>query len=644
MPHIVALLSLWLGVLGVGAVPLDKGEHPDETVTRCIVEVLSNALAKPNAPPIDSECREILRKSTRLNNEKLDEVKHYDTGNLKALTSADKNLHKLNEGLGQPLQETSILKEQVEEKRHQEHGESQEEKDEDGKEEKDHRVQNEEDTGHSKESDLEDAEEERREMFEKGKAQSGESQERRHDAFDKKVHASAKSVEEFSDEDEEPRNSQEMIKRHHGGTSWREQLKHPEEPSYELSESKEKENEEKRSYKSKLNDFGQRIAGYDEKRHQDGQRNHIDLHEEQPYTRVQKGYYGLNPFDDHEKATHHDDRSSEESKEKRHFHRGSEEEPYTSEDRNENEPKKHHLEEGENQLQHLRKRWPSGQNPEMRFNYKKGKEDGDESTEDIDKRHNDREEKLKLYEKIRHRLQGGEEERPYSHDVKDDKRHYIGEEMVDEMKRYYPDYSEEREKKHYNEEFKKRHYGEKEDAEDSNFLNNEKYNQHGSEEERRPGNRYGFANDQLRWKKYFEDGNDDDNFLESEEERKRSLQSKNVLPDYNDYDWWAKKQFFDDLNHGYGEKKIPPNVHKFDEKRQYDRMDELAQLLNYKKKSVEMPDFYDSEEIKKRHYNERDHLSQRPLTEEEEKELENLAIMDMELQKIAEKLTNNRQG
>lgn len=32
-------------------------------VTRCIVEVLSNALSKPNAPPINPECKEILKKS-----------------------------------------------------------------------------------------------------------------------------------------------------------------------------------------------------------------------------------------------------------------------------------------------------------------------------------------------------------------------------------------------------------------------------------------------------------------------------------------------------------------------------------------------------------------------------------------------------
>uniref|UniRef100_A0A8C5N0S5 Secretogranin-1 n=1 Tax=Leptobrachium leishanense TaxID=445787 RepID=A0A8C5N0S5_9ANUR len=648
MPHSAAvpLACLLLGALGVGAVPLDKGEHPEEMVARCILEVLSYALAKPNAPPIDSECREILRKSTRLNNEKDSEVKRYDTGNLKMMMSADKNVPKLKEETGQHLRETNIQQEQAEEKRHHDHVESHEEREEDGKEKKNHSVENEEDTGHSKEGDLEDADEERGTMVKKDKVHSDESQEMRHEVFDKKAHAGAKSAEELSEEDEEPRNSQDLIKRQHGGTHWREQLKRPEERSDETSD-ESKENEEKRSYKSKLSDLGQRISSYEEKRrHQDEQRNHIDLHEEQPYARIQKSYYGLNSFDDHEKDTHHEDQSSEETKEKRHFQRSSEEEreePYTSEESNEKEPKRHHYEDEESRPQQLRKRWPSTQNSEKRFNYRQGKEGSDESTEDIDKRHSDRDEKQKLYDKIRHRLQADEEERPFSHDVKDDKRHYIGEEMVDEMKRYYPDYSEEKEKRHYDEELKKRHYGEKKDVEDSNFLKNEKYNQHSSEE-RRSGSHYGLTNDQLKWKKYFEDDGDNNNILDSEEDRKRSMQSKNILPEYNDYDWWAKKQFLEDMNHGYGEKGIQPKVRKLDEKRQYDRMDELAQLLNYKKKSVEIPDFYDSEEIKKRNYNERDRLSQRPLTEEEEKELENLAIMDMELQKIAEKLTNNRQG
>ncbi|CAH2255310.1 secretogranin-1 isoform X1 [Pelobates cultripes] len=647
------LVSLLLGILEVGALPLDKGEHPEEMVTRCIVEVLSNALAKPNAPPIDPECKEILKKSTRpSNNEQLEEA-----NNFKEMTAADKHLHEFDDETGQQTRESKVPKEQEEEKRHHEGRESQEEKDEEeGREKNIHSVENEEDTGHSKESDFEDGEEERGEMIKKDKFRPDESHDTRHDVFDKKVHTAAKNVEEFS-EDDEPRSLEDIIKRHHGGLHWKEQLGHPEEHSSETSdESKEKEEEEKRNLKSKLGDFGQRILGYDEKRrHELEQRSHTNLHEEQPYSRVQKGYYGINSFEDnmkrnhYDKRTHHEVQSSEESKEKRHFHRGSveeREEPYDSEseESKEKELKRHHLEEEENNLQKERKRWPTGQHADMRLNYGRGKEDNEESKDDIDKRHfNNQDEKQKLYEKLKHHLQADEEEQPYSHGIKDNKRHYIGEEMVDEMKRYYPDYSDEKEKRHYNEELKKHYYGaNKENTEESNYLNNEKYNRHSSEEERQPDNHYGFTDDQIKWKKFFD--NDDDNFLDSEEESKRSIQNKNVLPEYNDYDWWGKKQFLEDMNHGYEEKRMPQKYHKFEEKRQYDRMDELAQLLNYKKKSVEIPDFYDSEEIKKRNFNERDRLSQRPLTEEEEKELENLAIMDMELQKIAEKLTNNRQG
>ncbi|KAM8945444.1 secretogranin-1 [Pelodytes ibericus] len=633
----------------VGAVPLDKDEHPEEMVTRCIVEVLSNALSKPNAPPIDPECKEILKKSTRLShNGQIDE--QYETRNPKELTSSDKHLHEINEEVRQPEQE---------EKRHHEESESQEEEKE-TREKNSHLKENEEDTGHSKESDfLDDAVEkgdhkghyESGELTKKDKVHPGESHETGHDIFDKKVHEAAKSVEEFSEEDkEEPRDLEEMIKRHHGGINWKEQFSHPEEhhathSSEGSDESEERGKEEKRSYKPKLNDIGQRFLGYEEKRNdQAEQRNHIDLHEEQPYSQAHKRYYGLNSFEDnmkrnhYDKTTHHEAQGSEESKEKRHFHRGSEEEEKEreindqNEDSNEKEPNRHHLEEEEERRQHeQRKRWPSKQNPAWRYNYEQSNEDSEESKEDINRHLNERDGKERLYAKLRHHLQEEEEEKPYKHDRKDeDKRHYIGEEMVDEMKRYYPENSEQIEKRHYNDELKSHHYGE-----------NKENKRHHSEEERRPANKYGFAEDQ--WKNKFFDA-DDANILDSEEESKRSLQSKNVFPEYSDYDWWGKKQFLEDMNHGYDEKRTQPKFHKFNEKRQYDRMDELAQLLNYKKKSVEMPDFYDSEEIKKRDFNERGHLNQRPLTEEEEKELENLAIMDMELQKIAEKLTNNRQG
>ncbi|XP_010834749.1 PREDICTED: secretogranin-1 [Bison bison bison] len=135
----------------------------------------------------------------------------------------------------------------------------------------------------------------------------------------------------------------------------------------------------------------------------------------------------------------------------------------------------------------------------------------------------------------------------------------------------------------------------------------------------------------------------DDSFLEGEEENGLTLNEKNFFPEYN-YDWWEKKPFEEDVNWGY-EKRNP--VPKLDLKRQYDRVAELDQLLHYRKKSAEFPDFYDSEEqMSPQHTaeNEEEKAGQGVLTEEEEKELENLAAMDLELQKIAEKFSGTQRG
>ncbi|MEE6474366.1 hypothetical protein FKM82_010358 [Ascaphus truei] len=669
-PAVVVLLSLLLGTLAVSAVPVEKGEHPEEMVTRCIVEVLSNALAKPNAPAIDPECQEILKKSSRHSqDEKDNEIMQYEARHLKELS--DKQQHEITQEIKQQNPETEISKEQNEEKRHHMESESREEKEENEGGENHHVKEKEEGIGHSKEKDILDDDEEERgkhkdyyqseEIIKKDKKQHDDSAEGRHAIVDMKVHTAAKSAEEFSEEDEEePRHLKETMKRRNANKSWREHLNHPEKHpsthSYEVSEESDEseDEEEKRSYKPKHNELAQRFHGYEETRsHHGQQRNPIEskeLNEDETYSRGQKRHYGLNSFEDHvekndyEKRAHHEIRSSDESKEKRHLHRGSEEQRerrHHSEESNERESKRHHFEEKEEKRHHdERKRWPKEQNEEARFNYEQSKADSKESEEDIDKRHaKGTKEKDTLYTKNR---QDSEEEGPHKYEEKEeDKRHYIGEEMLEEVKRHYPEHSEEQEKRHKGEEFKYYPYGE--NIGESNYLDNEKYKSHHSEEERRPETQHGSYDDQLKWKnRYF--NKEEDNILGSEEENKHNLQSKNVFPEYNDYDWLGKRQFLEDVNHGYGEKQSPPRFHKFDMKRQYDRMDKLAQLLNYKKKSVEFPDFYDSEEIKKRHLNERGSLSKRPLTEEEEKELENLAIMDLELQKIAEKLSNSRQG
>lgn len=83
-----------------------------------------------------------------------------------------------------------------------------------------------------------------------------------------------------------------------------------------------------------------------------------------------------------------------------------------------------------------------------------------------------------------------------------------------------------------------------------------------------------------------------DGVLEGEEENGLTFNEKNFFPEYN-YDWWEKKPFEEDGNWGYDKRTLAP---KLDLKRQYDRVAELDQLLHYRKKSAEFPDFYDSEE------------------------------------------------
>ncbi|XP_072265755.1 secretogranin-1 [Pyxicephalus adspersus] len=648
------LLSLCLAMVEVNAAPFDKGSKQEEMVTRCIVEVLSNALAKPNAPPIDPECKDILKKSSRHNqDEERGEIKQYETRTITDPGASDDQQDSKEDDKRSP----DLPKEEYEDKRHHAEAENREGKEEEKVKETEQSDEKEEGTGHSKErvfAEGEDDEDEERgdhkdnykkEDMEKRNKYHDDSHESVHDILDKRAHHTSKHTEEENEDN--VRNLEEIIKRHPPSKSWKEQLLQPDKlysihSSEVPDENDEWEEKEKRSNKPNHEELRQRLFGYEEKRsHHEEPRNHL-AEEKMSYSRGQKPHFEENSLENRliknyfDKRSHHDKESLEEVREKKHHHQDSEEETEhhdSSEESNEKELTGHHYEE---KRQHEEiKRWPSQQN--SRLHYEESNEDSEESEENIEKRHEHEQEKENFYRKLKHHLQDSNEDEPYRQEKKqDEKRYYIGEEMVDGMKRYYPKLSEEKNLRQY-EDSRNHHY--KEDTEEPNFPDNEMYKQNYAEEERRSLNKHRLTNDPLRWQsRYFDDVDN------SEEDKKRSLQVKNIFPDYGDYDLWGKRQFLEDVNHQYGENRNPAKTHKYEEKREYDRMDELAQLLNYKKKSVEFPDFYDSEEIKKRHYDERGKFRERPLTEEEEKELENLAIMDLELQKIAEKLSNNRQG
>ncbi|KAM5165375.1 secretogranin-1 [Mantella aurantiaca] len=659
MVPVLLLLSLLMGFVEVNAAPFDKGSRQEEMVTRCIIEVLSNALAKPNAPPIDPECKEILKKSSRHNQEEEgDEPKHYETRTIKDPGALDNHQHDSTE---EAKQSPDLSKGEYEEKRHHAENENREEKEDEKVKEAEQVDEKEESTGHSKErafAEGEDDDEEKghqkdhykKEEIEKTNRYHDDSQESTHDILDKRAHHATKHPEEFPGEDNEDdaKYLEEIIKRHPLSSRWKKQLMQPGRfNSINSSVVPEggwtewEEEMEKRSYKPNHEELRQRLFGYGEKpsHHEEPRNNPPD--EKISYSKGQKPHFGEayweNPLikNDFDKRSHYDKESSEEVREKKHHHQDSEEEvehQNSNEESNEKELNGHYYEDKSRHEE--RKRWPSQQN--SRINYEESSEDSEESEEGIDKRHEHEQEKDNFYRKLKHHLQDSDEDEPFRQEKKpDEKRYYIGEEMVDGLKRYYPKVSQE--KRQYGKSKNHHHY--REDSEESNFPDNEMYKQNYAEEERRSLNKHRLSNDPLTWQSRYSENADN-----KEEDRKRSLQVKNIFPDYGDYDLWGKRQFAEDLNHQYGENRSPVKTHKFEDKREYDRMDELAQLLNYKKKSVEFPDFYDSEEIKKRHYDERGRFRERPLSEDEEKELENLAIMDLELQKIAEKLSNNRQG
>ncbi|CAO2578650.1 Chgb [Lemmus lemmus] len=149
--------------------------------------------------------------------------------------------------------------------------------------------------------------------------------------------------------------------------------------------------------------------------------------------------------------------------------------------------------------------------------------------------------------------------------------------------------------------------------------------------------------DPLQWKNsdFEKKDNPDDNFREGEDGNGLALAEKNFFPEYN-YEWWEKRPFSEDVNWGYEKRSFARAPH-LDFKRQYDDgVAELDQLLHYRKKSAEFPDFYDSVEQAGPHQGAEDgkvRADQRILTEDEKKELENLAAMDLELQKIAAKFS-----
>ncbi|XP_078505635.1 secretogranin-1 [Lissotriton helveticus] len=683
------LLSLLLASLAAAhSVPLEKGEHPEELVTRCIVEVLSNALGKANAPPINPLCKEILKKSGQ--HEKVEkksdgEDVQYEERHLTAPSDAEILQH-MNGGEHHQNEERekSSLGEN-EEKRHEEEEKQPVEEEkrhglgkEFSKEEEDHDTGNYPSSKKRSEEINEDGNDEVHHHSAEKKHHEEDSEEIQTEHLDKRPHSEGKSKEVFSNEEEDDKRSaphtpsdewlQSSEKRSRGSEEESSEIhsqqikRQGSHLSKEYEESDESKDMEKRYYKQRpyhrkprhhQSTEDKRISHL-EKGHRGEESEESD--DEDAHYNNKKRYsspnydewtYGNNhrPHNQ-EKRNSYESHSSEEVDKKRHQSMGSEEaweKRSYSEERDEekgynseeNGEKRHHYEKKrqsywELQPEYEEKRQQSRGNQENKYNYyaklspemKRRYNEDQESTED------------------------DESDRQYSKENKEEKRRFFVEENLGEEKRYYPvKLAEEQDiEKRYHSEEKKSHVEESE--EEMKSPDRVRFKPYYNEDiDKRAVRQFNPYNKYLWWNNrgFEKRRNVGSQVTDSEDVNKHKI----FLPDYNDYDLWDKRPLIQDMNPNYIEKRSPSIIHKFENKRQYNKMDELAQLLNYKKKSVELPELYNSEEgFKKRHVmqTKKRNLIQRPLTEEEEKELRNLAAMDLELQKIAEKLNDNRRG
>ncbi|NWR50864.1 SCG1 protein, partial [Regulus satrapa] len=627
---------------GASAVPVEK-DHTEEMVTRCIVEVLSNALSKPNAPPINPECKEILKKSDKNDRERSEnkqpEVRHpKDPAETeKHPTGSVEKEERQAEGESKKYMEGGD-----EEKLAHEEGKSKEE-------EAGHHTPAQGETLHTEEKKhyQEIGREEERNYQSEEESKEGKCCEDVEAAvLTKKSRSEGMSVDEFrGGSDQSPRgrwhleegmqDPYKQIGEGEEGEEERSEKYHHESQERGLSHQRQREESEeseereegKEAYKPK-GYHGKHRAGdsYEEKRGHGGERG--EPHPGEASLWEQWKHRQKHQEESEEKGGSPGRRGPEELQEERPAEQGSEERSDSWQQSREEESKRYR------QSEESHEKWRE----ERRSQHSEGRTYlADANEEELDR----------LLSKEKQRRVGGraharsrEEEGSQKAHAREHKgqarRHFSTEDSLEEEE------EEEVEKKHHSSD-------QVENEEEERFVERGEYRGHlPTGKEKRTAASYRPFYPLLWWKSQHLDKRDSagEQLLEGREEGRPALSEKSLFPEYSDYEWWSEKQIQSALNRR-SEKRNAGKTNRYDVERQYNKMDQLAQLLNYRKKSAELPELYSSgEDLKKRHVagNDRRSLSQRPLTEEEEKQLENLATMDLELQNIAEKINSLRRG
>ncbi|NXO40453.1 SCG1 protein, partial [Locustella ochotensis] len=598
---------------GASTVPVEK-DHTEEMVTRCIVEVLSNALSKPNAPPINPECKEILKKSDKNDRERSEnkqpEVRHpkdpAETENHPA-GSVEKEQRQAEE------ESKKYLEGADEEKLTREEGKSEEE-------EAAHHTPAQGETLHTEETKhfQESVREEERNYHSEEESKEGKCCEDVEAAvLTKKSHSEAVSTEEFrGGKGQSPRgrwqSPSQQIRAGEEGEEERSEKYHRE--ARESEESEERE-EGKEPYKPK-GYHGKHRAGdsYEEKRGHGGERGEAG---EAKLWEQQWKHHQNHQEEPEEKGGSPEELQQERPAE----HRDSWQ--HSQESREEENKRRPH---GEERRQH-----EGSQRSEGRVHL------GSEDEEELE-RYLSKERQRRVGGGSHPRNREGEGSQKAREHRGQARRHYSTEDSLDEEEQ-----EEEVEEQHHSSD-------QVENEEEERFAERGEYRGHvPTEKEKRTAASYRPFYPLLWWKSRHLDKRDGagEQLQEGREEGRPALSEKSLFPDYSDYEWWSEKQMQSALKRRRAEKRNPGKANRYDVERQYNKVDQLAQLLNYRKKSAELPELYSSgEDLRKRHGagNDRRSLSQRPLTEEEEKQLENLATMDLELQNIAEKINSLRRG
>ncbi|KAM4841758.1 secretogranin-1 [Thomomys bottae] len=642
-----ALLFSLLGaalLAAVISVPVDNRSHNEEMVTHCIIEVLSNALSKSNIPSITPECRQVLKNSGK---EVKDEEKS-ENENTKfevrllrdPAAASEAHWPSSREEAGAPGEEDTQGQTNADmEKWEEGGGHSQELVDEP---QGANQVAKEANTQHSEKSEGQDPKEEEGGNYQKGLfhedvskgKQPEEPGEAQKTFLDKRNQATAKEKEDLGTRSEKTHSREESSQE--SGEETRNQEKHPEGSNSRLQSEEESEESEEDS-------TAQVTKRRTRPRHHHG-RSRPDRSSQEGNPPSQEGGHALEESEEASVGMAHLGKKREEQR-STHYRASEEESRYEGLERG------HYRGRGSEEYRAPRPHNEDSREEEDSRNYR--------SSQPENMAHGYSEEE-KGYEGTKGHYQtgrGGELGTYSMPRIREQKRflgeghHHVQEGQRDKARRYPPNEWQEQgiDYLNYGEEGAPGKWELQEDLldqegnrEEARLQDKHYGSEHITEKKKRLGALFNPYFDPAQWKssRLEKKDNRDDNFFVGDEDNAQTLNERNVFPEYG-YDWWEKKPYSEDVNWGY-KKRSFARAPKLDLKRQYDRVAELDQLLHYRKKSDEFPDFYDTEEqmgTLQEAENEKDRGDQRVLTEEEEKELENLAAMDLELQKIANKFS-----